>query len=72
MDRIKRYAQQLLDKYPDLFTASYEENKKVLEKVAVINSKQLRNELAGYITRYMSKGQDKKQIIEEVEAKEAG
>lgn len=72
MDRIRRYAQLLLEKYPNLFTYNYEENKKAIDKVAFVSSKQLRNELAGYITRYMRQPQDKKGIIEEVETKEAG
>ncbi len=72
MDRIRRYAQLLLEKYPNLFTHDYEENKKAIDKVAIVSSKQLRNELAGYITRYIRESQDKKGIIEEVEAKEAG
>jgi small subunit ribosomal protein S17e len=72
MDRIRRYANMLLEKYPNLFTSDYEENKKALDKVAIINSKQLRNEIAGYITRHMREMHNKKEIIEEVEAKESG
>jgi small subunit ribosomal protein S17e len=40
----------LLERYPDLFTSDFEENKQTLARVAVIRSKQFRNELAGYIT----------------------
>lgn len=40
----------LLERYPERFTDSFEHNKKELDKIAIITSKQLRNELAGYIT----------------------
>ena len=53
MDRIKRYALMILERYPTLFTTDFEENKELLKKVAMINSKELRNEVAGYITREM-------------------
>ena len=45
----------LLEKYPDKFTEDFEANKKALEEVAIITSKQLKNELAGYITHYLKK-----------------
>lgn len=51
MNRIKRYALTLLERYPTLFTDDFEGNKELLKKVARITSKELRNEVAGYITR---------------------
>lgn len=50
MNRIRRIAEMLLERYPERFTDSFEHNKKELDKIAIITSKQLRNELAGYIT----------------------
>ncbi len=55
MNRIKRIALQLLEKYPTLFTTQYEDNKEALNKVAEFRSKELRNMVAGYITSYMKK-----------------
>lgn len=49
---IKRNAIEILKMYPDQFTDDFEENKQVLKKVAEIQSKSLRNKVAGYITRY--------------------
>ncbi|MCS7116074.1 MAG: 30S ribosomal protein S17e [Nitrososphaerota archaeon] len=50
MDRVRRISMEILARYRNLFTDDFEKNKLILSKVAIINSKQLRNELAGYIT----------------------
>ena len=49
---IKRTATKILKEYPDLFSNDFEHNKEVLEKIAEIQSKPLRNKVAGYIVRY--------------------
>ncbi len=49
---IKRSAIEILKKYPNLFTDDFEHNKEALNKVAEIETKSLRNKVAGYITRY--------------------
>lgn len=64
MDRIRKYANLVLQKYPNIFSTNYEENKKALDQVCEISSKQLRNEVAGYITKIVKSMQDKKQISE--------
>ena len=46
---VKRTARRLLEEYPDKFTDSFEENKRVLMEIADIKSKKLRNQIAGYI-----------------------
>ena len=48
-DYIKRVARELLQKFPEAFTANFEANKKVLPKYANIQSKRVRNRIAGYI-----------------------
>ncbi len=53
MNRIKRIAMQLIERYDGTFTTDFESNKQLLNKIAVFRSKELRNEVAGYITRYM-------------------
>ena len=50
---IKRTAMELIKRYRDLFTTDFETNKKVLEQVAQISTKRLRNRIAGYITHKM-------------------
>jgi|TARA_B100001964_G_C14152848_1_gene562902 small subunit ribosomal protein S17e len=53
MDRVKRIAYQVLDKYGENFTADFEKNKEIFGKYAFVSSKQLRNEIVGYITKRM-------------------
>jgi small subunit ribosomal protein S17e len=53
---IKVIALELLKKYPDVFTESFEDNKKLVEEYAKINSKIIRNRVAGYITRRVRRG----------------
>jgi len=49
-EKVKRIARELLRRYPDRFTADYEENKKMLSSLVNLPSKKLRNMIAGYIT----------------------
>jgi small subunit ribosomal protein S17e len=55
MNRIKRISMQLLGKYPGKFGLDFNINKQVISEVAIIRSKVLRNELAGYITAHLRK-----------------
>jgi small subunit ribosomal protein S17e len=55
MNRIKRISTELLEKYPNKFGLEFDANKKVLNEVAVVTSKVLRNEIAGYITSHLRK-----------------
>lgn len=57
MNRIRRIANELLQKYPDRFTADYEKNKQALNEIAEFRSKYLRNKLAGYIARKLKRSQ---------------
>ncbi|WP_048056286.1 30S ribosomal protein S17e [Methanocaldococcus fervens] len=50
---IKRTAMELIKKYRDLFTTDFETNKRILDQVAQISTKRLRNRIAGYITHKM-------------------
>lgn len=48
---IKSLGQELMMKNPKRFTGDFTENKQVVAEVAVIESKRVRNRVAGYITR---------------------
>ena len=56
---IKRAARRLLERYPDKFSSDYRQNRHALEGLASIESKLLKNKIAGYITTLL------KQKIEE-------
>lgn len=47
---IKKVSKELIGKYPTVFKANFEENKQLLQKYAIIQSKLVRNRIAGYIT----------------------
>lgn len=53
---IKRVALELLRKHEDLFTQDFQTNKDLVGELTDIDSKELRNRVAGYTTRL--KGQD--------------
>ncbi len=55
MDRIKRISREILHDYKDDFGVDFVENKKMLNKISIIRSKELKNELAGYITKIIKR-----------------
>jgi small subunit ribosomal protein S17e len=65
MNKIKRISTQLLERYGEMFSIDFDKNKEVLNKVAVIRSKGLRNEIAGYITGYMRSAMNSEQETRE-------
>mgnify|MGYP001764397978 CR=1 FL=1 len=79
MNRIKRISTELLQKHPTKFGVEFDANKKALNELAVVRSKVLRNELAGYITARLRKqaAQEKASMaaaedeVEERESEEA-
>ncbi|MCK9299164.1 30S ribosomal protein S17e [Methanoculleus sp. YWC-01] len=48
---IKNLGEELLVKHRDRFSGDFEENKHAVAEVAVIDSKGVRNRVAGYISR---------------------
>ncbi len=52
---IKRTAMELLERHPDTFKKTFEENKKLVDEFAKIKTKRLRNPISGYITRLVKK-----------------
>ncbi len=53
MDRITRISREILQDYKDDFGVDFIENKKTLNTISTIRSKVLKNELAGYITKFI-------------------
>jgi len=51
LDRTRRLSEELLQRHPEAFGTDFEQNKKTLEDMALIPSKQLRNRIAGYISK---------------------
>lgn len=45
----------MLDKYKSQFGENFDENKKTLDTITIIRSKGLKNEIAGFITKFIKK-----------------
>ncbi|ELZ35084.1 30S ribosomal protein S17e [Halogeometricum pallidum JCM 14848] len=48
---VKQLGKVLLEKYPQAFNADFETNKKSVSELTNVESKGVRNRIAGYITR---------------------
>ncbi len=62
MDRIKRLSYEVLDKHKSKFGEDFAENKKSLDEVAIVRSKGLKNEVAGYITKFIKNEKREQEI----------
>jgi len=52
---IKRVSIELLNKYPQAFNRDFENNKQMVNNLTDVYSVKMRNRIAGYITRYLSR-----------------
>ncbi len=48
---VKKTAKLLMDRYPSAFGDDFEHNKDLVEELTNIESKSVRNRIAGYVTR---------------------
>lgn len=55
MNRVKKLSTELLSRYPDKFNVDFQQNKKIIDDIAIVRSKELRNQIAGYIASYINK-----------------
>ena len=51
---IKRVSIELVNKYPEIFSKDFENNKEMVSALTDVSSVMMRNRIAGYITRYLS------------------
>ncbi|MFX1377763.1 MAG: 30S ribosomal protein S17e [Promethearchaeota archaeon] len=50
---IKNVSKELINKYPNVFTTDFENNKRLLDKYLEVDSKHLRNRISGYIVNLL-------------------
>jgi small subunit ribosomal protein S17e len=55
LNRVKRLSTDLLNRYRDKFNVDFQQNKKTIDGIATVRSKELRNQIAGYIASYMNR-----------------
>jgi small subunit ribosomal protein S17e len=53
LDKTRSLSEMIMKRYPNAFSGDYEKNKEVLEGLAIIPSKHLRNHIAGYISKVL-------------------
>ena len=70
MDRIKRLSKEILQQYKSKFGTDFKENKKTLEEISIVRSKELKNELAGFITKFIKREIRQKEEQLELEKEE--
>lgn len=59
---IKRNARAILEKHPEAFSKSFEDNKKSLKTKVDFASKKIRNRVAGYLAFVRKKGLSLKKV----------
>jgi small subunit ribosomal protein S17e len=57
--QIKRFSQLLLRKYPDRFSTNFENNKTSISELTDIESKKIKDQMAGYITKIRNSEKEK-------------
>ena len=69
LNRVKKFSTELLNRYPDKFNVDFQQNKKTIDELATVRSKELRNQIAGYIASYINRKtkEQNKKIEEDVE-----
>lgn len=69
LNRVKKLSTELVNKYPNKFNVDFQQNKKVIDEIAKVRSKELRNQIAGYIASYIHKQakEQNKKIEEDVD-----
>ncbi len=66
--QIKRISKQIVVKFQDQLSLDFENNKMVVQQVTNVQSKKMRNFIAGYVTKIMKKmAEGKVQTVEELE-----
>lgn len=68
MNRIRRISTELMTTYKGKFDTDFAHNKQVLNEIAIVRSKGLKNEIAGYISSYLRRELEEQEEKESVSA----
>jgi small subunit ribosomal protein S17e len=69
-EQIKRTAKELVRRFPDKFTHDFENNKKMVRTLVLGGTPKVRNQIAGYITRFLAAEEaepPEEEVVEEAE-----
>ena len=56
-DQVKKTGKMLMHRYPEKFTCTFDENKRLVESLTQGTTTRVRNQIAGYITRTLALAQ---------------
>jgi len=70
VDRIKKISMEIIKTNREKFGTDFRENKKILDDISIVRSKGLKNELAGFITRFIKREirQNEEKLAKEAQA----
>jgi len=70
VDRIKKISMEIIETNREKFGTDFSENKKILDEISIVRSKGLKNELAGFITRFIKREirQNEEKLAKEAQA----
>ena len=58
--QIKNVSERLVKMFPEKFSKDFDQNKKILDELLHLKSKDVRNKIAGYITHLIERKHEKK------------
>lgn len=61
VNRVRRISTELMTTYKGKFGIDFKQNKKILDEVAIVRSKGLKNEIAGYIAAHLRRDLEEQQ-----------
>lgn len=61
-DYVKKIGNVLLERYPDAFAHDFDHNKESVTKLTNVESKAVRNRIAGYVTRKTRTRQEPEEV----------
>ena len=56
-DYVKKTGELLLERYPEAFNDDFDQNKESVKELTTVESKGVRNRIAGYVTRKQGQGE---------------
>ena len=65
VNRVRKISMEILEKYEDSFGENFEDNKSALMIISTITSKELKNEIAGFITKTVKRAAREEQKRQE-------
>lgn len=58
---VKRTGDELIEKYEEEFSVDFQHNKEKVEELSNVESKSMRNKIAGYVTKVMKKEKERRE-----------